>query len=831
MNVFKNSEERKQYYYLANESNSERAFIFSFAMILFQIVFLAYDFFVLKINATEFTYAYITLIVFSVVLIVINQLYKNNHDKYGKLFYFYIMIFCLVFIAAGTWSIYYCSHNRMMYKDELLLYVAILASCSIFYVGNLVLMPAIIAAMAIALTFVQDKNFFYIMFSWIYAAVAVGLSWKRGASLLNTVRREELIRSYQLQAEKQNRLKSLFLANMSHEIRTPMNAIVGMSELAMDFDVKDSDKNIIRQIHSSGLNLVGIINDILDFSKIESGKMDVIPVEYDLLKLLNDAANIVQVKLADKPVELMLQVEPELSNYYFGDEMRITQILVNLAGNSAKFTEEGFVKIRAENLKKYEGRDGLRISVIDSGVGIKKEDQEKLFSAFTQVDMQMNRTKGGTGLGLTISKRLAELMGGSISFESEYGKGSCFYVNIPQKITDTKSLREAYKPVFELSVSDKEFPELINIPLKEVLLKPQISSLFKDEKQLVNYACPDAKVLVVDDNEVNLQVAEGLLKKFDITIDKADSGVKAIEMTLKKEYDIIFMDHQMPEMDGVEAMQKINERDKKNRNKVIIALSANAVNGAREMFLEKGFDDFLAKPVTGNSFSKILIKWLSNNLIHAVHVDKKIENTIPNDFICPDSSLLDVKAAVENADGFKNWFNLVKIFVASVDQKCNLIGECFSSGDYKNYTIQVHALKSSSRIIGATELSEKAEYLENLGRNLQNNPDSSEIQNDVRQKTEELLSLYQKCKSVLKEILSYEQTNTDRKSISDKDLKVFIDEIINAAEDCNLIDVENGFNRLKSLELPQNLLQIMPQLETAVMNIEYEKVISLLKNI
>lgn len=831
MNVFENSEERKQYYNLANESNSERAFVFSVAMILFQIVFLLYDFLVLKISVTEFTFVYISLIVFSVVLIIINHLYKINHDKYGKLFYFYIMIFCLVFLAAGTWSIYYCSHNKMVYKDELLLYVSILVCSSVFYVGNLVLMPAIIAAMAIGLSFIPDKNFFYIMFSWIYAAVAAGLSWKRGVTLLKTVRREEVIRGYQLQAEKQNKLKSLFLANMSHEIRTPMNAIVGMSELAMDFNLNDSDKNIIRQIHTSGLNLVGIINDILDFSKIESGKMDVIPVEYDLLKLLNDVANIVQVKLNDKPVELMLQVDPAIANYYFGDEMRITQILVNLAGNAAKFTDNGYVKIRAENLKKYEDRDGLRLSVIDTGVGIKKDDQQKLFSAFTQVDMQMNRTKGGTGLGLTISKRLAELMGGSIGFESEYGKGSVFYINIPQKITDIKSCGESYKQIFEIAQRDNEIPELKNISLKKLLLKPEISSLFKDEKQSLSYICPDAKVLVVDDNEVNLQVAEGLLKKFDITIEKADSGYKAVEMTAEKDYDIIFMDHQMPGMDGVEAMQKINERDKKNRNKIIIALSANAVNGAQEMFLKNGFDDFLAKPVTGSSFSTILLKWLSKELVHKIEVEDTNENSIPENFVCPDSALLDVKVAVEKADGFNNWFNLLKTFEATIDQKINVIGEYLNNADYKNFTIQVHALKSSARIIGAMELSKKAEYLEEQGRNIQNTPEvKDDLLNEINDKTSEMLNLYRSYKEVLKEILSYEQKNTNKRKRSSEELKSIYDDIIKACEGCNLMDVESEFNKLKDSDLPQELQVIMNELETAVMNIEYDKIIQLLKS-
>ena len=317
---------------------------------------------------------------------------------------------------------------------------------------------------------------------------------------------------------ERERMKSMFLANMSHEIRTPMNAIVGMSELAMDFNISDSEKNILRQIRSSGINLVEIINDILDFSKIESGKMEIVPHDYDLVKLMNDIMNVVEVRLKGKPVELILEIDPGLAKVYHGDDVRLRQILINLAGNASKFTEKGSIRIRVEDLAKVSEKEGLRFSVIDTGVGIKKEDIGKLFRAFQQVDMQMNRSKGGTGLGLSISKTLVTLMHGSIGVDSEYGKGSTFYVNLPQERVSKETCGEFYKAIFEAGDTVREGAGDVS-SLKQlslaVLNSPEFAGLFNEKQAALPFKAPNAKILVVDDNEVNLQVADGLLQKFE----------------------------------------------------------------------------------------------------------------------------------------------------------------------------------------------------------------------------------------------------------------------------------------------------------------------------
>ena len=381
------------------------------------------------------------------------------------------------------------------------------------------------------------------------------------------------------EAEHANESKMLFLANMSHEIRTPMNAICGMAELILrDETLSEETRTNTENIQTAGKVLISIVNDILDYSKLESGNMEIIPVNYSFSAMIKDVLNMMSVRVDDKEVDIRADIQDDLPDSLIGDEIRLRQILFNLLSNAIKYTEKGYVILDVKG-KEDTGFVDLTISVTDSGIGIKKEDLNKLFTSFQQVDTRKIRNREGTGLGLAICKELLTLMGGDIEVESTYGVGSKFTIHIGQKISDSSVVVEKFKTHEE------------------------------DEPQVV---APDAKVLVVDDNAVNLKVSQGLIRTFGITVDTCKSGRECLEILKDtKDYDIIFIDHMMPELDGIDTLNMIRSDPSEYMKKVpLIALTANVVSGVREMFISEGFDDYVPKPIDMVWLNAILRKYL-----------------------------------------------------------------------------------------------------------------------------------------------------------------------------------------------------------------------------
>ena len=581
--------------------------------------------------------------------------------------------------------------------------------------------------------------------------------------------------------ERSSHMKSDFLANMSHEIRTPMNAVIGMAEMALREQLPPSAKNYINQIKDAGKSLLTIINDILDFSKIESGKMDISEIEYELMSMVYDVANIVMARLKEKDVELIVDIVPDLPSKLWGDNLRIKQILLNLTNNAAKFTSQGKIVLKVDYRKVSTEQMELHISVEDTGIGVKKEDLGKLFQSFQQVDSKRNRNIEGTGLGLAIARKLLTLMNGDIWVESEYGKGSNFSFVLPQKIVNSSPSITIKEPdsvlmaglmsnpyVWEQFCSDADrlgvecvrvvsakeldllpggkrtilfieypmFTELVegyvrshpqmtavlligfydhveyHIPNLLIVKKPLFAlniALILNGKQLhfdedeenneFDFIAPDAHVLIVDDNAVNLTVAEGLLEPLKMQIDTVTSGQAAIGKIANFHYDIVFMDHMMPELDGVETTHIIRRFHSEYNDVPIIALTANAVEGTKEMFCREGMNDFIGKPIEIRILVDKVRQWLpvekiqkAKMLYNAADADKKPRRQEP--IVVGD---LDVETAMKFFVNEDLFWKTLKVYYRSIEKKVQAIKTMVEQKDWTGYTIEVHALKSSSK--------------------------------------------------------------------------------------------------------------------------------------
>lgn len=490
-------------------------------------------------------------------------------------------------------------------------------------------------------------------------------------------------------ARKANRAKDLFLSNMSHEIRTPINTMLGMNELILRESQDETIRGYALDIKQAGEILVSLISDILDFSKIQSGRMELMDAPYDISSFLNDIINSISVPLRKKKLRLTLDIANDIPYKLSGDEIHLRQIVGNLLSNAVKYTKAGRVTLHL-SWKKIDGDNiTLEIAVEDTGIGVKKKDMQKIFETFTKLDMEAGSAEEGTGLGLAVSNRLVELMGGKLSVQSEYGKGSTFSFAIPQKVIDSKPLGD-FKKQYDRSVS---------------------TSIAYREK----FIAPLGKILVVDDNAMNLAVAQDLLRKTKLQIDVASSGEECLEMLKRKEYHLICMDHMMPGMDGIEALHAIRELEgNPSRDIPVIALTANAVVGAKQFYLDAGFEDYLTKPIEPEKLEDMLIKNLPKEL---VYITNEEEQAIDDDKELDIESLTDMGINASNGLKYMGgsrvlYKRILQDFRELLVEKEEQLKKMLDKEDVSGYAIIVHALKGNARNVGADALAEEAFELE-----------------------------------------------------------------------------------------------------------------------
>lgn len=508
---------------------------------------------------------------------------------------------------------------------------------------------------------------------------------------LKEAQKEQELRN-QIEIEKAaNEAKSTFLSNMSHEIRTPINAVLGMNEMILRESHEERILEYARNISNAGNTLLGLINDILDFSKIEAGKMELVEANYSISSLLNDLYVMILPKARDKDLDLTFNVDPQIPDELYGDEIRLRQVILNIVNNAVKYTREGGVTVEVMRHSVSDEIVELEFHIKDTGIGIKEEDREKLFMPFMRIEENRNRAIEGTGLGMNITISLLKLMDSKLEVESVYGEGSDFYFKIRQKIIDAKPVGNFEKRAREVLALQKVHKE--------------------------SFIAPEAKIMVVDDTPMNLMVFTGLLKRTQIQIDTASGGEESIKKARNKKYDIIFLDHRMPKMDGSEAMRILKTDEKgMNRDTPIIILTANAIVGMKENFLKEGFDDYLSKPIDPDALEAMIRKFLDESkvvLTGYIEGVNQVISLIPQDI--KNIKGVDIKAGLSASGGEETYIRVLREFAENYKGVELRLKKDVLEEDFKDYVIKVHALKSSARLAGVMGLSKLAEKLELAG--------------------------------------------------------------------------------------------------------------------
>lgn len=606
-----------------------------------------------------------------------------------------------------------------------------------------------------------------------------------------------LMKELVLQTEDANRAKTNFVSNMSHEIRTPMNSIVGITEILLRSHHSPKEQEYLLNIQSSGRVLLTIINDVLDCSKMESGKMQLFDEPYDTFSLFHDLKISMENRIANCPLELIYDIDPDIPCTLKGDMGRIRQIITNLVNNAIKYTEKGSIRFTVRVRQKNADKVMLYYAVADTGIGIRKEDQKILFDAFQRVEMDRNRYVEGTGLGLTISQNLVNMMGGVIEVESEYGKGSRFFFTIEQTIIDPT-------------------------PVSAVNYNGQKDNVTEKEAECL-FIAPEAHILLVDDNELNLVVAKELLKPLRMQIDTAENGLQAVKMVRGSQYDLVLMDHMMPVMDGIEAAKAIRALPEDKYQKLpIIALTANAMVDARKEFLNAGMNGFVAKPIDFARICNQLKLWLPKDLVRDVpkeEAKKLLADDLSDREIQPEDPQMgfSFEEGVKHCGSKAALMKTIRIFYRTIDSKADKIEQCLKEGLISDYVVEVHALKSSALLIGAVPLSEAAKELEGYGKQ-----GKTEL---LEEKTPDLLAMYRDFKDILKPYADKEEAA--RQEASNGEWCQALQQIHQCIEQFDLDGVDRIMEKLEEYQIPECIRESMDQLRVYVADVSMEEIMEL----
>lgn len=749
---------------------------------------------------------------FMVMLLPVPFMFYLNQvqsEKYSKLYIVAIMANIIDFIICTVLH----ASNIVDFSDTIK-FMVIIAGSSILLMGITMIIDVItgrikeylLVALGILGVCLSAVIQIVLYFKWTTqfsgSVIAVAMVLVLIISFINTMKDILNIESEKQKAIFSNQAKGNFLANMSHEIRTPINAVLGMDAMILRESDDENIKEYAMNIQNAGHTLLYLINDILDFSKIESGKMEIIPVEYEFSSIIHDVATMIMVKAKDKGLDMKVNVNQNLPYKVYGDEIRIRQILVNLLTNAVKYTKEGGLTLTVDGTIEEEYVK-LYFEVEDTGIGIKEEDLSKLFERFQRIEEDRNRNIEGTGLGMSITLQLLKLMDSELKVESVYGKGSKFSFYLNQKIIDKEPIGD---------------------------LEERIKNLANNYSYDASFIAPNARILSVDDNKINRKVFMQLLKDTKVQIDEAESGMECLEMIKDNHYDIIFLDHMMPEMDGIETLHRIKELTPNAcENVPIIALTANAISGAKEMYLREGFDGFLSKPIQTDKLEEMIKKHLPEELVSYEKREKtekceKAKKTLTTESF-PEIDGINWSYALSNIQDKDALDIIVRNFYNAIDMEAEYLENCWRQIEENEeqlieYRIKVHSMKSSSAYIGALMLSAMAKTLEYAAKD-----GKIEV---VKYMTPAFLEEWRS----YKEKLSMYKEDIQVTKIEDiNEILIKLDELKVALEEMEVDMADELLGYLKQFEYEETVSLLFEKLAMKVLNLETDDSIEIIEQI